>query len=72
VTAKHSILVIIARYQSAQTGGGVALHSHVLEYPDATSAQQALVALAQSQSARSSQGSGGAGRFVIDAIPLWT
>lgn len=70
MTAKHSILVMIARYQGAHSGGGVSVHSHVLEYEDATAAHAALVALTRARELRD-QGNAGTGRFIVDAVPLW-
>lgn len=69
MTAKHSILVMVARYQGSHNGGGVSVSTQVLEYDDATAAHAALVALTKAREA-SERASGG--RFVVDAFPLWS
>lgn len=68
MTAKFSILVMIARYQGVHGGGGVGVTSQVLEYPDKDSAEAAMVQLALRTKADYQPG---AGRFAVEPVRLY-
>ena len=68
VTAKHSILVMIARYQGPHNGGGVGVTSQVLEYETRDDAEIAMVQLAIRTKADYQPGTG---RFAVEAVRLY-
>lgn len=68
MTAQFSILVMIARYQGPNNGGGVGVTSQVLEYPDRDSAEIAMIQLAIRTKADYQPG---AGRFAVEPVRLY-
>lgn len=68
MTSRFSILVMIARYQGAHNGGGVACTSQVLEYETRDDAEIAMVQLAIRTK---SDYQPGAGRFAVESVRLY-